>query len=141
MRAYVAKRNAEGRPLVYNRAGEDRSCGYCGVAFFARFDRVGKYCSARCALDAQGYSPISRFRIGKRARFAIYERHEWRCQLCFRDIDRTAHFLAPLAPTLDHIMPRSRGGVDAEYNLRLACRDCNSKRKSNLDWVPDLSNL
>lgn len=30
--------------------------------------------------------------------------------------------------TLEHLTPRSRGGTDAQANLRLACRDCNEAR-------------
>lgn len=43
------------------------------------------------------------------------------CQLC-------AGYLAPGEMTLDHIVPRSDGGPNAGWNLRLACRACNHGR-------------
>lgn len=30
--------------------------------------------------------------------------------------------------TLDHVMPRSKGGANHQFNLVVACRDCNGKR-------------
>ena len=31
--------------------------------------------------------------------------------------------------TIDHFVPKSKGGTDAMINLRLACIDCNSEKK------------
>lgn len=30
--------------------------------------------------------------------------------------------------TLDHLIPKSKGGTNSQENLRLACKPCNSKR-------------
>lgn len=40
-------------------------------------------------------------------------------------------------PTLDHIVPRSRGGLDKPENLTLACRSCNSKKgaRKPSEWL------
>ena len=37
--------------------------------------------------------------------------------------------------TIDHIIPRSRGGTSDAANLKLACRSCNENRGNNLDHV------
>ena len=37
------------------------------------------------------------------------------------------------ADTLDHVLPRSRGGLTVEENLIPACRRCNGA-KSSTDW-------
>lgn len=34
--------------------------------------------------------------------------------------------------TVDHILPKSKGGTDDEYNLTLACRSCNGKKRDNI---------
>ncbi len=140
MRVYAAKRSAEGRPIDFkaSRSFDLRECGQCSGRFKAYRGRVGKFCSSRCALDAQGYSSAPRFRIGYMARNAIYERDNWTCQLCFMRLSLEAHYLSPTAPTLDHIQPRAHGGPDDESNLRLACRDCNNKRKTNIHWKPEV---
>jgi hypothetical protein len=40
------------------------------------------------------------------------------------------------ADSVDHIMPRSRGGSDTIDNLAPACMDCNRRKKDKLDWKP-----
>jgi 5-methylcytosine-specific restriction endonuclease McrA len=34
----------------------------------------------------------------------------------------------PLMPTIDHIIPRARGGTNERVNLVAACSDCNNRR-------------
>jgi 5-methylcytosine-specific restriction endonuclease McrA len=41
----------------------------------------------------------------------------------------------PLERTVDHILPRIRGGLDVLENLRLACRSCNSVKGSGKRFV------
>lgn len=36
--------------------------------------------------------------------------------------------------SFDHLWPQSLGRIDLEWNLVLACRDCNSRRGSRLDF-------
>jgi 5-methylcytosine-specific restriction endonuclease McrA len=36
----------------------------------------------------------------------------------------------PESWTVDHRIPRSLGGADAEWNLRLLCKECDGKRHS-----------
>ena len=138
-RDYVARRAAEGRKLNYAdyRKRQPAECVYCSNVFEARVDSTrGLYCSLTCANDAQGRRENPRFRIADSIRLAIYEQDAWVCQLCTIPVDRDAHHLAPTAPTLDHIQPRARGGSDEPNNLRLACRDCNTKRGTDLEWKP-----
>lgn len=37
--------------------------------------------------------------------------------------------------TVEHVIPRSRGGPDAYWNLAMACQGCNSRRSSQ--WLPE----
>lgn len=41
------------------------------------------------------------------------------------------------ADTIDHVIPRSKGGTDDPDNLVPACRDCNSRKSNHLDWSPE----
>jgi 5-methylcytosine-specific restriction endonuclease McrA len=56
-------------------------------------------------------------------RLRIYMRDKFRCQYCGEK--KTASAL-----TLDHILPRSRGGDNSPVNIATACVPCNN-RKSN----------
>lgn len=70
----------------------------------------------------------------------------WRCHYCsgalFSTKDPMPYWPSEgrTIPTIDHKLPRSRGGTDALDNLVLACNKCNA-RKRNLtdeeynDWL------
>ena len=54
------------------------------------------------------------------------------CRYCGRRVRRSA--------TLDHVLPRSRGGTDAPENVVLACRQCNEAKgaRTQLEWAADI---
>jgi len=56
---------------------------------------------------------------------AMVKAHPW-CSVCGRRDDLT----------LDHIVPKARGGTDAVSNLRVACRSCNSAKRDRRDVPP-----
>lgn len=63
-------------------------------------------------------------RFSKEVRFSrrnIFERDDNTCQYCGRKYDR--HEL-----TLDHVVPRSRGGSSTWTNIVLACLKCNMRK-------------
>lgn len=65
----------------------------------------------------------------------VIERDGWGCKLCGREIARE-YGRGPLHPTLDHIIPKSKGGVDALWNLQLAHKDCNEKKGNEVPPGP-----
>jgi 5-methylcytosine-specific restriction endonuclease McrA len=74
------------------------------------------------------HRPRPRIRLSRRA---IFRRDGYRCQYCGRE---TAHL------TLDHVVPRSRGGAHAWTNLVSACAMCN-RRKGGKTLVEAHMNL
>ncbi|MCY3023520.1 MAG: HNH endonuclease [Planctomycetota bacterium] len=67
-------------------------------------------------------------RFSKEVRFSrrnIFERDNNTCQYCGRKRDR--HEL-----TLDHVIPRSRGGTSTWSNIVLACIKCNMRKGDRL---------
>lgn len=57
--------------------------------------------------------------IPRAVRREIFERDGWRCHYC----NSMEHL------TVDHVVPRSRGGTDDASNLVAACRPCNTAKK------------
>lgn len=51
----------------------------------------------------------------------LFNRDDWRCQYCGVDLDLRSI-------TIDHVVPRSRGGNTSWNNCVTACRKCNSKK-------------
>lgn len=52
------------------------------------------------------------------SRRAVFARDTWTCQYC-----------GARAETVDHVVPRSRGGVHAWGNVVAACRRCNTRKR------------
>lgn len=57
----------------------------------------------------------------KENRFKIFERDQYKCAYCGKQLTR-------FSATLDHIQPVSRGGDNSYDNLKTACLHCNSTR-------------
>lgn len=70
------------------------------------------------------HQPVGRW-IRPQKRLAIYLRDGFTCLRCGRDLSRVQH---TALIHLDHIVPRSRGGSNAETNLFTSCQKCNSSR-------------
>lgn len=68
--------------------------------------------------------PISRDVVGTRDR--------WTCQVCHRPTDRTADPIHPDAPTVDHVVPLSKGGQHTMANVQVACYSCNSRKRDTM---------
>lgn len=69
-----------------------------------------------------------RHKVDPELRSAVLERDDWTCRYCGRE-------LGTAETTLDHVVPRSKGGEDSLANLVTACRSCNSAKAANI-WVP-----
>jgi hypothetical protein len=66
----------------------------------------------------------------------VFSRDRWLCQLCGVRLRRKwTYNKRTLVPhphnaTIDHIVPMSRGGDDAEWNLQACCLLCNGKKSA-----------
>ena len=58
----------------------------------------------------------------------IYERDKWRCHLCGGQVDRLLSGNDRMGPTLDHVVPLSKGGEHSNANVALAHRICNIRK-------------
>lgn len=114
---------------------ECRPCVVCSVPFAVEVGSTGRpkqFCSTKCSRWYRRHITrtiprASRF-VSLAQRQEIYERDGWVCQICMEPVDRKAHYLSNWFPSLDHIVPRSRGGTHDPANLRTAHRWCNSVR-------------
>lgn len=61
-------------------------------------------------------SMIPRFR-----KHSVFSRDNWQCQYCGVDLTASSR-------TVDHVIPRCRGGTNSWKNCVASCRRCNSKK-------------
>ena len=110
-------------------------CVWCEEPFTG-IGSQSQYCSKRCRRLAIA-ARRGEFVVKPRFRYAIYQRDDWTCQICRGPVDRAAAPLSDWRASLDHIVPRSKGGDDSWDNLRLAHRWCNAVRGAE-DYHSDL---
>jgi len=63
-------------------------------------------------------------RIPQRLRPLVTVRAKNRCEYCLSPAEQTG-----IPMTIDHIIPRAKGGVSNEDNLCLACSRCNGRKR------------
>lgn len=76
---------------------------------------------------------MSRVYKAQQKREKLFRDQRGRCAICDGHMRLSQGH--ELSATLDHVIPRSKGGGGTWTNLRLAHRDCNTKRGSDVSDV------
>jgi hypothetical protein len=75
---------------------------------------------------AQSWPVSAMVTLSKLKRWTLAEAQNWRC--CWCGIRMEGNGIDWDAPTFEHVVPRSKGGLDELDNLVIACRQCNGLR-------------
>lgn len=62
----------------------------------------------------------------------IYERDQWKCQICGEAINREAQHPSPMSRSVDHRIPIARGGAHTRANCQAAHLRCNLRKHAKL---------
>lgn len=136
------------------------TCKHCGEGylFFPKWGRYqrktpGPYCSRRCKVKHNRACS----NIGHRLRMYgsagqprdaiklddLIDRDNGTCYICGRKTSKSDHYYVhgwfatgDLYPTVDHVIPLSKGGTHTWGNVRLACRQCNSIKSNQVAHLP-----
>ena len=74
-------------------------------------------------------------RAEKVDRLAVFERDDWVCGICGDRVDPMIAYPSPWSPSLDHVVPSSRGGEHVESNCQCSHLVCNVSKCDRLaDW-------
>jgi len=110
-------------------------CPWCLTSFTRR--HLGqRYCCTDCQRTANHRTKKAR-RRGAPGRlpsvWEIHRRDNGICQLCHQKVDRRFTVPDRRAATIDHIVPVSKGGTNADGNLQLAHHGCNSRKRDRIE--------
>jgi len=130
------RREAYHRMAERKRKADRRHCAHCG-AEFTREEGGYRYCSERCLKKATSRSKNAKRR--EVSRFVDNSSLVDVAELIQRDGPVCCHcgteFSEDSPQEVDHIIPLSRGGVDAGYNCQLLCSQCNNAKGSGIPLV------
>ena len=66
--------------------------------------------------------------------YNIYKRDRWKCGICGLRVNTKLKHPHPYSPSLDHIVPLSRGGTHTKDNVQLAHLRCNLSKGSKTGY-------
>ena len=118
-----------------------RQCDECGSEFHGHMGK--RFCGNRCLIRHERRNE----RHSRRARMrgsdyltlcwrSIWSRDHGTCYLCGHKCLTRYIKGDPLSPTIDHVIPLSRGGTHTPDNVRLACHQCNSIKSDTVYSPP-----
>lgn len=123
----------ECRASSRRRPRTQKACLECGITF-AGSPGI-KFCSARCCRRSGNRNASHRRRKREKAStnrevirlYVLANRDGWTCQICGQRVNRLSVGW-PDGPSVDHIVPLSKGGEHNYVNVRLAHVRCNTLR-------------
>ena len=72
---------------------------------------------------------------------SIFERDGYRCGICGELTERDEVVPQPNAPTMDHIVPMSKGGPHLAVNIQCACFICNCRKGARMPEVQESAEM
>ena len=124
--AWTSRVHASGGKTHIEWLATDRTCADCGDTYNS--PHAG---STRCAPCHTAARRRAGAWITRARRQRLYARDAYVCHLCGDTTDPNAGASAPNFPSLDHLLPRSKGGGDEDANLATACMECNWVRSDD----------
>ena len=132
------KDQAKKRNRLKHNKQYTRVCCYCGEIFTTYNNRQKACCTLHGKRHGKrienhkrraihyGASHIERVDVTE-----LFSRDHGRCQLCRKKLNLKRIVPHPLAITIDHIIPLSKGGEHSYRNTQLVCFMCNSTKNNN----------
>jgi hypothetical protein len=120
-------------------------CEWCKKDFSAQVTGKRKYCDFKCRetvrrkkrrLYLNNWQRVREQRekattVERISPLDVFKRDDWTCWLCHQPVDMSQQHPEPNAPTVDHVIPISKGGPHTMDNVRCAHSICNMKKNNS----------
>lgn len=117
-------------------------CKWCEKVF-STTNQKNKCCSKECSKKHANYlkniRKDHRYKIAKNngkyediTLAKLYEKDKGICYLCGKHLILNDAYNRPEAPTIEHVIPISKGGTNTWNNVKLACRHCNNLKGTKI---------
>lgn len=119
-------------------------CPECGGLFY---DRRRKYCSEKCLSRAMSRNGEMKRRSRTKKQLvdknitlkSLFDRDHGVCYICGEQCDWNDYYYkgetfiaGDSYPSIDHVIPLSKGGAHSWLNVKLSCRKCNYLKSDSL---------
>lgn len=134
-------------PKAYMNISKEKICKNCGITFVVKYgDKRNKYCSFECQVHRNaGLSHRNRKYRLKNAMIdsditlkQVMINDNNICYLCNKEVNPNDYYIRDGRyiigddyPSIDHIMPISKGGLHSWNNVRLAHMRCNTLKSND----------
>lgn len=119
IKAYNYAYNRENREAITERVKK------CVAAKPDHYYKIHKAVKERRRVRLINQGPTEKF-----VEVEIFERDNWRCQLCGKPVDKALVYPDPFSPSLDHVVPVANGGGHTRLNCQLAHLRCNLSKNN-----------
>ena len=129
----------------------ERECEECGALFYCLDSETRVTCSTKCS-KRHKYKRVDKRipkgqRVDKITLKKLFKRDKGICYLCGEACDfgdwrvsaKGNGYPGDKYPTIDHVVPVSKGGLDAWDNVRLACWKCNMEKADGVIKMQPMS--
>lgn len=130
-----------GERLRQKRANKERECKNCQKSFAKNQSGEVSYCSIECKQEDRRKKvkkvlknrKVSCELVTAKYTFKqIADRDGMSCAHCGMETTKGGDHLSWSYANIDHIIPVSKGGADALFNVQILCKKCNTKKSNKL---------
>ncbi|PTE46857.1 hypothetical protein BUY75_02635 [Staphylococcus epidermidis] len=115
-----------------------KKCGECGIWHSTSYANCSKECAKRLATRKNRIYIDQRMNIAKANGhfdsdidiYKLIERDGEQCYLCGDTVLFDVNYNDPKYPTIEHVLAIAKGGTHSWDNVKVACRDCNCRKRT-----------
>lgn len=130
------EKKGKGEKCVTRKPLHQFNCANCHKMVICPANGRRTFCSKKCSelvsWRREKHRRRARKRTGNRGSSidlpTVLVRDQYKCGICYKRIPKQYKYPHPLSPSLDHIIPLSKGGSHSWDNVQASHHQCNQKK-------------